>query len=301
MPGFHPELTRARFIPRLKTRAWSVNLLQGVKIKGATAPDGMTIENVTIPTGRLRIYRPDAVPASSPVLFWIHGGGFIQGAPEQDDRTSIAFAKELGIIVVAVAYRLAPKHPYPAPMDDVHAGLGWVVEHADELGIDPDRIVIGGASAGAGLAAGLVLRLHDEGEVKPVFQLLVYPMLDDRTVLREGVDSTYMRGWIPQNNHFGWRAYLGSEPGGPSAPEYAAPGRRTNLTGLPPTWIGVGTNDLFHDEDLDYARRLTEAGVPCQVTVVDGAFHGFDAFFGKTDLALKFLEDQIGAVRASLA
>ena len=301
MTGFHPDLRRARFVPRLKLRPWSVNLLQRVTMKGAKAPDGMTITNVDVPGGqRVRIYRPDAALTPSPVLFWIHGGGFVQGAPEQDDRTSIAFARELGIVVVSASYRLAPAHPFPAPLDDVHAALEWVVAQASTLGIDPGRLAIGGASAGAGLAAGLTLRVRDEGRVHPVFQLLVYPMLDDRTTLRTDVDETYLRAWIPQNNHFGWKAYLGAEPGGATAPEYAAPARRRDLSGLPPTWIGVGTNDLFHDEDLQYAQRLRDAGVQCDVTVVEGAFHGFDALFGRSGVAQEFLRTQIEALRPYL-
>ncbi|MCU1412098.1 MAG: Alpha/beta hydrolase [Rhodoglobus sp.] len=301
MPGFHPDLARGRFIPRLKSRAWSVRLMQHVKIPGMRAPEGMTIENVDVPGGqRVRVYRPSTASAPAPVLFWIHGGGFIQGAPEQDDRTSIEFARQLGIAVIAPSYRLAPTHPFPAPLDDVRTALEWAVENAKALGIDTARIAIGGASAGAGLAAGLVLRVHDEARIAPVFQLLVYPMLDDRTTLRTSVDQTYLRLWIPQQNHFGWGAYLGTEPGGPTTPEYAAPARRNDLTGLPPTWIGVGTNDLFHDEDLEYARRLREAGVPCEVTIVDGAFHGFDALFGKTEVAQGFLRAQIEALRPVL-
>jgi acetyl esterase/lipase len=265
----------------------------------------MTIENVSVagpagqPPVRVRVYRPVKLRRPAPALYWIHGGGFVQGSPEQDDRTCIAFSRELGIVVASVDYRLAPRHPFPAPLDDVYAGLQWLAGNAGSLGVDPRAIAVGGASAGGGLAAGLALLARDRGVVSLAFQLLVYPMLDDRTVLRTGVDTTYLRGWIPQNNRFGWTAYLGREPGGPGVSEYAAPARCEDLSGLPPAWIGVGTNDLFHDEDLDYARRLTGAGVGCEVTVVDGAFHGFDAIFSKTGVSRAFLQAQIDALRTA--
>ena len=306
MPEFHPELRLGRFIPCLPYRDWNVRLLQRLRIPGSRAPQGMSIENIQVPGPegappvRLRVYRPDGHGAQA-ALFWVHGGGFIQGAPEQDDARSIEIARQLGITVVAAAYRLAPDHPYPAPLDDVHAGFRWLVRNAPALGVDPDRIAIGGASAGGGLAAGLTLRVHDEGDIRPVFQLLVYPMLDDRTTLRDDVDTRYLRGWTPQNNRFGWSAYLGREPGGDGAPAYAAPARRAELGGLPPTWIGVGTNDLFLAEDTEYARRLESAGVPCEFVTVPGAFHGFGAFFGKTDVARDFLRQQIAALRPALA
>ncbi|GAB3840242.1 alpha/beta hydrolase [Dactylosporangium cerinum] len=306
MPQFHPDLTRARFIPRVKLRPWLVRFMQRVQVPAARTPDGMTIENMSAPGPagqppvRVRVYRPAGLPRPAPALYWIHGGGFVQGRPEQDDRSCIAFARELGAVVASVDYRLAPQHPFPAPLDDAYAGLQWLAANAAELGVDPGAIAIGGASAGGGLAAGLALLARDRGVVSPVFQLLVYPMLDDRTVLRTGVDTTYLRAWTPQNNRFGWSAYLGREPGGPGVSDYAAPARCEDLSGLPPAWIGVGTNDLFHDEDLDYARRLQAAGVACDLTVVDGAFHGFDAIFSKTGVAQAFLDAQIAALRAKL-
>ncbi|WP_327001287.1 alpha/beta hydrolase fold domain-containing protein [Dactylosporangium sp. NBC_01737] len=303
MPQFHPELTRARFIPRIKLRPWLVRIVQRIGAPAARTPDDMTIEDRSVPgppgqpAVRLRLYRPKALRRPAPALYWIHGGGFVQGRPEQDDRTCIAFARELGIVVASVDYRLAPGHPFPAPLDDVYAGLQWLAGNAAGLGVDPRAVAIGGASAGGGLAAGLALLARDRGVVSPVFQLLVYPMLDDRTVLRDDVDTTFLRAWTPQNNRFGWTAYLGREPGGAGVSDYAAPARCEDLAGLPPAWIGVGTNDLFHDEDLDYARRLREAGVACDLTVVDGAFHGFDAIFTRTGVAQAFLRAQIDALR----
>ena len=300
MTEYHPELARARFIPRFKQRDWSVALLQRIEQKPPRTPDDIVIEEIAEEGARLRVYRPVAATGTTPALFWIHGGGYIQGSPIQDEAFAIAVARELGITVASVRYRLAPTHPSPAAIEDAYAGLLWLKNHAAERGVDPARIAIGGASAGGGLAAGLVLYAHDRGEVHPVFQLLRYPMLDDRTVTR-GLDDRLARLWTNQNNRYGWTAYLGQEPGSPGVSEYSAPARREDVTGLPPAWIGVGTLDLFHDEDLEYARRLREAGVEVSVDVVPGAFHGFDAvFFGKTGVVKDFQRAQIEALRAAL-
>ncbi len=248
----------------------------------------------------LRIYRPRELATPAPALFWTHGGGFIQGSPSQDEVANIAFARELGITVVAARYRLAPEHPFPAAIDDLYAGLTWLFDEAEARGIDPTRIAIGGASAGAGLTAALALVAHDRDEVRPAFQLLVYPMLDDRTVLRTDIDHKPLRMWSPGSNRFGWASYLGRRPGSADVSPYAAPARRDDLSGLPPAWIGVGTLDLFHDEDLEYARRLEAAGVPCEVHIVEGAFHGFDAVFRKAGVTRAFWEEQARALRAAL-
>ena len=300
MTHYHPELARGRFIPRLKQRDWSVALLQRVQQRPPRTPDDLVIEEVAEQGARLRIYRPKSQIGTAPALFWIHGGGYIQGSPIQDEGFAIAVARQLNITVASVRYRLAPKHPNPAAIEDAYAGLRWLFAHAAERDIDPTRIAVGGASAGGGLAAGLVLYAHDKGEVRPAFQLLRYPMLDDRTVLRD-LDDRKARLWTAQNNRYGWTAYLGQQPGSDGVSEYSAPARRENLSGLPPAWIGVGTLDLFHDEDVEYARRLTEAGVPVSFTTVPGAFHGFDAIlFGKTRVVTEFQRTQIEALRRGL-
>lgn len=267
--------------------------------------DDVVVENVTVPglpgnpSVGLRVYRPVSATSPGPTLFWLHGGGYIIGSPEQDEQSSIGFAR-LGITVVAGRYRLAPENPTPAAIDDAYAGLLGAVGHAERLGVDPARIAIGGASAGGGLAAGLVLRAHDEGTVHPVFQLLVYPMLDDRTVLRSDVDTRNLRGWTTRNNRFGWTSLLGGAPGSLGVSPYAAPARRDDLRGLPPAWIGVGTLDLFHDEDVAYAERLRAAGVPVELHEVVGAFHGFDALMRKAEVSRRFWQEQARALQAAL-
>jgi acetyl esterase/lipase len=157
--------------------------------------------------------------------------------------------------------------------------------NADDLGIDPDRIAVVGASAGGGLAAAVAQRSHDEG-IPLRAQVLVYPMLDDRTALRQDHAGRGHFGWTPVSNRFGWTAYLGREPRMSDAPEYAVPGRRADLTGLPPAWVGVGELDLFYDEDVDYAESLRASGVPCTLVTVPGMYHGADALAPKA-LSLK--------------
>ncbi|GEE02936.1 hypothetical protein nbrc107696_33820 [Gordonia spumicola] len=218
---------------------------------------------------------------------------------EQDEPADICidFARTLGVAVVSVDYRLSPENPAPSSLDDCYAGLAWVFREATARGFDTSRVAVGGASAGGGLAAGVTLMVHDRGEFTTVFQLLVYPMLDDRTALRSAVETRGMRVWMPASNEYAWRSYLGSAFGTDAVSSYAAPARRADLTGLPPAWIGVGDLDLFHDEDLDYARRLTDAGVPCETVVVPGAFHGFDIFFRTRPVTREFWRSQARALQ----
>jgi acetyl esterase/lipase len=251
-----------------------------------------------------RVFRhaePGISSAPAPALIWIHGGGLILGAPQQDDASNLALARELGITVLAASYRLAPDNPAPAALDDLVAGFRAVVDRADEFGIDPARIAIGGASAGGGLAAALAQRLLDEGGRQPVFQLLVYPMLDDRTVLRDDIDRRQLRIWSPESNRYAWSAYLGADAGTTGIPASKVPARRADLRGLPPAWIGVGSLDLFHDEDVDYAYRLRQAGVPCELMVVPGAFHGFDAVFRNAGVTREFRAEWSRVLRAAFA
>ncbi|MDN5929558.1 MAG: alpha/beta hydrolase [Pseudonocardia sp.] len=299
MSSFHPDLTIGRFIPKLSFGPRITRVLQRRKVRTPTAPDDMLIENITAPGVSLRIYRPRYLDGTAPALLWSHGGGYLVGNPEQDEATSIGFARELGITVAAIRYRLAPAHPSPAAVEDAYAALRWLVAHAGERGVDPARIAIGGASAGGGLTASLALYAHDRGEVRPAFQLLVYPMLDDRTV-RTDLDTRNVRVWTARSNRFGWTSYLGQEPGSAGVSPYAAPARREDLSGLPPAWIGVGTLDLFHDEDLAYAERLRQAGVPCDVVIVPGAFHGFDAILRNREVSRGFRAAQARALRGAL-
>lgn len=271
---------------------------------GIRSTDDVDVATVPFagPAGAMpyRVFRPTPAATAIPALLWIHGGGLILGTPQQDDAANLALAREAGIAVFAASYRLAPENPAPAALDDLVAGFRELVARAEEFGIDPTRIAIGGASAGGGLAAALAQRLHADGGPQPVFQLLVYPMLDDRTTLRGDIDPRGMRMWSPASNLFAWSAYLASDASTPGIRADVVPARRADLTGLPPAWIGVGSLDLFHDEDVEYARRLESAGVPCELVVVPGAFHGFDAVFRKAPVTRSFRAEWVRVLRAAL-
>ena len=169
-----------------------------------------------------------------------------------------------------------------------------------ELNIDPKRIAIGGNSAGSGLAAALAQMTYDRKDIQPAFQLLLYPMLDDRTVLRTDIDDSNNVTWNHKSNRFGWESYLGQECGAEKVPAYSVPARRTDLSGLPPAWIGVGDLDIFHDEDVAYAHRLQECGVECKLDVIPGAFHGFDAFDQHAPIVQEFKTMQVSALKKYL-
>lgn len=291
--GFHPELRRiARFLPRNAFTQRTIPVMQLLsRWMARKRRRGVTI--VAAPGGvGLRMQRPTQPRNCGAMMLWIHGGGYVIGSATQDDALCRQFADRLGIPVVAVEYRLAPQHPYPAALEDCYAALQWV-SRLD--GVDPQRIVIAGSSAGGGLAAALAMLARDRAEIAPLFQLLVYPMLDDRTSHRPGIANPLHRLWTEQTNRLGWEAYLrGADP------EQAVPARRRDLSRLPAAWIGVGKLDPLHDENLEYARRLTAAGVECALEVVPGAFHGFDAIAPKAGVTRVFFERQCEAVHAAL-
>lgn len=252
------------------------------------------------PDVRVLVYLPRNVAAPLSALLWIHGGGYVLGKAEQADLQAKSIASEIGCAVVSVDYRLAPEVPHPGPVEDCYAALKWLHASAGELGVDTTRLAIGGDSAGGGLTAALALLTRDRGEVPLVFQLLIYPMLDDRSVTT--TDPHPYTGeyiWTAESNRFGWTALLGQEPGGPDVSPYAAAARAEKLEGLPATFIGVGTLDLFLEEDLEYARRLIRAGVPTELHVYPGAFHGFP-MAAHAQVAQMFEQDQLNALKRAL-
>jgi len=248
---------------------------------------------------RCKIYRPKE-PKSDAVLLWIHGGGYILLETYLDDPICRRIVEELGVTVVSAEYRHAPKHPFPAALDDCHQTWRWLQENTTELGVDARRTVIAGESAGGGLAAALAQRLHDEGGVQPLAQLLFCPMLDDRTALREDLKREHFYVWDNTNNWSGWSSYLGQEPGADEVPPYSVPARRESLAGLPPAWIGVGTADLFLDENEVYATRLEAEGVETELFAAEGGMHSFYTVLPQADISIAFWSSMFAFTRRIL-
>ena len=275
-------------------------------LRKGEVPDGMVVEDHAAPGPAgdpdvpVRIYRPAGLPAEAPTLYWIHGGGMVLGAVDHDDDLCIARATRLNALVASVEYRLAPEQPFPAPVEDCYAGLRWLHQNVTRLGVDPERIAIGGASAGGGLAAGCALLARDRGEVPLCFQFLVYPMLDDRNETASSYAIADPRLWNRTANELGWSAYLAGQAGQGDVSPYAAPARATDVSGLPPAYINVGDLDLFLDEDVAYAQALMRAGVPTELHVYPGAFHGSNMFVAQSALSRRWREDEWAALERVL-
>jgi acetyl esterase/lipase len=222
----------------------------------------------------VRVHRSTDAVGLLPAIVTIHGGGYVIGSHDMDSPLLDRWCPTLGVVGVSVEYRLAPETPYPGPLDDCYAALRWTYDNASDLGIDKDRIGIYGLSAGGGLAAGLALLARDRGEVPVAFALLDCPMLDDRQET-PSIEADGLYVWTAGSNEFGWRSYLGAFYGSDEVPVYAAAARAGNLAGLPPTCVVVGSIDGFRDEDIDYAQRLNQAGVPCELHVIAGLPHAY--------------------------
>jgi acetyl esterase/lipase len=248
----------------------------------------------------VRVYRPIGSSGALPGVLWIHGGGYVHGSVEEDDLVCQHVAEEVGCVVVSVEYRLAPEYPFPAPMEDCYAALEWMAGNAPTLGVDPDRIAITGPSAGGGLTAGLALLARDRGEVSVAFQAPIYPMIDDRNSPPSSRENASSRIWSRKYNEKGWRAYVGERAGSEDTSPYAAASRATDLSGLPRAYIAVGTLDVFLDEDIEYARRLMEAGVPTELHVSPGLFHGSDIFWPTVASSRRFIADRDAALKRAL-
>lgn len=228
------------------------------------------------PKVRVLVYRPP-LEGALPCIIHIHGGGFVMGAAAPYEPMHRRMALELGCVIVAVDYRLAPETPFPGSIEDCYATLDWTFASAKALGVDVARIGVMGESAGGGLAAALALLVRDRGEYHLAFQHLIYPMLDDRTCVHPDPHAYVGEFvWTPHNNHFGWSALLGVPPGSSDVSPYAAAARAQDLSGLPPAFLSVGSLDLFLEEGVEYARRLLRSGVPTELHVFPGGFHGYD-------------------------
>jgi acetyl esterase/lipase len=240
------------------------------------------------PDVRLKIYTPAGLEADAGALLWIHGGGMVLLDADGDDFQSATRAVEHGCVVVSVDYRLAPETAAPGLVDDCFAALTWLAGHADELGVPTARIMIGGASAGAGLAAGAALRARDSDGPALAGQLLVYPMLDHRNETPSSHAIQDQRVWNRSANIAAWAAYLG----GAEPTSYSSPALADDLSGLPPAYISVGTFDMFHDEDVAYATALNRAGVSCELHVYPGAFHASNGFIPDHPTSMRWKRDE---------
>ena len=292
-PPFDPELEavlpmiRAAMPPMRPDALEESRRLMSEGLPGMPAPDLTADGRVSVvdlvvpgPEGQpditvLVLRRPDHA-AAGPAIYHTHGGGMIVGDRRSGVDMFLPFVLEHDAVVVSVEYRLAPEHPHPAPVEDCYAGLVWTAEHAEELGIDPERILIAGASAGGGLAAGAALMARDRGFPALTHQVRICPMIDDRLVTQSAQCLDGEGTWDRRDNLFGWTCLLGEERGGPDVSPYAAPARATDLAGLPRTYIDTGSVESFRDEALAYAQRLSQAGVSVDLHMWGGGFHGFD-------------------------
>lgn len=264
--------------------------------------DGIPLEHRLIPgPGRRKIpvVVINARPGTKrPVILHIHGGGFVAGAPIYDAPVYQDIASKLDCVVVSVDYRLAPEVDWQTCVGDCYAALKWVHRAAEEISADRARIAVMGESAGGCLATLVAIEARDRGDVPLVLQVLIYPMLDDRTgATREPAPRIGNMIWTRESNRYAWRSYLGVKPGGRRVPAAAVPARVAKLEGIAPAFIGVGTLDLFIDENLEYAARLIAAGVPTELHVVPGAVHGFDEFSPESSLVQRFVTVKLDAIR----
>ncbi|MFK7828668.1 MAG: alpha/beta hydrolase [Congregibacter sp.] len=249
--------------------------------------EGVAVSVVPLGNASIRLYEPEGGGVGAGIL-WIHGGGMILGNAKMNDPLCSHYARALGVVVASVEYRLAPRHPYPAAIDDCFAVWEWLQENGHRLGVNPQRVAVGGQSAGGGLGAALCQRIFDIGGIQPAGQFLSYPMIDDRTAAMTDIDAVEHLIWPNKYNRFGWSAYLGHEVGRDQVPAWSVAGRREDLSGLPTARIGVGSLDLCVDDSKSYAERLKRAGVECELDIVEGAPHGFDVLVPDADVSKAF-------------
>ncbi|WP_067865221.1 alpha/beta hydrolase [Nocardia shimofusensis] len=277
IPRITPEiLLQLRQIPTPPLEA--VLMGRAVERREVTVP----ADDTGIP---MTVLTPAQPVAAAPCVYWMHGGGMIMGDRLSQLDIPLEWLDAIGAVVVTVDYRLAPEHGGSTPVQDCYRGLRWIADHADELGIDPDRIVVAGTSAGGGLAAGVALMARDLGGPAIAAQILSCPMLDHRNT---STSSRQYSGrptvWTGETNEFAWNAILTGLPDD-RIPAYISPSRADDLSGLPPAYIDAGSAEVFRDEDVDYATRIWAAGGHAELHLWAGGFHGFDALFPQACLS----------------
>ncbi len=268
------------------------------------AADGVQLQEFTLDADdgaalRCSWYRPAEVDPTGGAVLYLHGGGMICGMGELGvlyDGLARLYVAESQVPLLLVDYRTAPEFPHPVPVQDCFAALVWLADHADELGVDPARVAVMGDSAGGGLAAAVCLMARDRGGPTVALQVLVYPMLDDRTTMPDP-ELAQFATWTYDDNATGWGALLGDGLGGDGVSAYAAPARVTDLSLLPPTYIDVGDLDIFRDEDIAYARRLAAAGVPTELHVHPGCPHAFEGLAPNAAVSRRAIADRVRRLR----
>lgn len=281
----HPELrTMLSVMPELNFDRENLEPMRKAMDEmfvGAPQNPALSIEDRFIPAAdgeyqlRVRVYSPRTKTETLPGILYIHGGGYIVGSVETFDDTCQELAHDLSSVVVSVDYRLAPEHPYPIPLEDCYSALLWFAANAVEMGVDPARIAVVGASAGGGLTAAVSLLARDRNGPAIAFQMPLYPMIDDRHITVSSNEITDHRVWNAKFNRQGWEMYLGEQARGEVSP-YAAPARATDFSRLPPTYTCIGDLDPFRDETIEYVLKLTQAKVPVEFHLYPGCFHGFE-------------------------
>ncbi|MER6694394.1 alpha/beta hydrolase [Streptomyces minutiscleroticus] len=293
-----PTVITADMIEPLRTAPFTAPIEEVL----ATRDLDHRIVTIPSPEGELAasVFTPRGKTATGAGIYHLHGGGFVIGDRYTGIENILDYALEHGAVVVSVDYRLAPERPDPAPVEDAYAGFVWTARHAGELGIDPDRILLAGTSAGAGLAAGVVLLARDRKGPQAMAQLLMSPMLDDRDDTVSARQYSGTGSWSRESNRTGWSALLGARRGTEAVSVYAAPARAADLSGLPPAFIDVGSAEVFRDEDVAYASRLWSSGVQAELHVWAGGFHIFDGAAPAAALSKAALAARSAWVRRTL-
>lgn len=250
----------------------------------------------------VKIYEPSQRTGNKlPAMLWIHGGGYVLGHPDMDDALCERFVQAANCVVASVDYRLAPEHPYPAAIEDCYAALLWMTDEAESLGIDLERVAIAGASGGGGLTAALALLVRDKGGPDLIFQMPLYPMLDNRNRTASSQEILADNAtWNRTNNLTAWSMYLGEDASKNELSPYAVPARAESLAGLPPTYTCIGQLDLFRDETIEYVTRLAEAGVDVEFQLYPGSYHCFEVFVPQAEVSKRASQGYVDAMARAL-
>lgn len=295
-PELLPGLAFSEEHPPPVTQAQLVEFRAGAEAPAAAVVPGVEVQDFVAGGLPLRVFTPSG-DGPHPAIYWLHGGGMIAGSVELDSAYCASLSVRTGAVVAAVDYRLAPEHPFPAPLDDALAGLQWLFASAVDLGVDRERVAVAGSSAGGGLAAGLALLNRDQDRLPLAFLYLMYPMLDPSHSSGSAREFSGIPTWNRAHSEFAWSCYLGS--GGPASP-YAAPALAEDLAGFPPVLLQTGELDLFRDEDISFGMRLLQAGVSTELHVYPGAYHGFELNCPDSFVGARCLQDRDRALIRAL-